>query len=353
MNITFFTPMLKLSGGNIVMFKYAEALVKFGHKVTVIAPHSEIINEVKNGVLIKTFKKFPNRYFEHIFFQLIYLDKFYKLAPDSDIVIPVFFPLAIHALYCKARGKTKKVISLFQENKEMYWFGKYIFFILKISIVHKNIDKFITVSNSIANEIKRYTGKDAVVIPNGIEHQYFYPRKDKKENYILFVGTSAKNKGLEYFIQSFKLLKKDFPELQAKIVSQNNEKIIDDDIEVINVGADREKLGDIYSKALIYVSQSFNDSFGLPPLEAMASGTAVILTETDGAKQYAINNVNSIIVPIKNAVKTANAVTELLSDDIKRKSLEKEGIVTAEKYQWELASQRFNDEVTKVNDTNK
>ena len=219
--------------------------------------------------------------------------------------------------------------------------------------MHKNIDKFITVSNSIANEIKRYTGKDAVVIPNGIEHQYFYPRKDKKENYILFVGTSAKNKGLEYFIQSFKLLKKDFPELQAKIVSQNNEKIIDDDIEVINVGADREKLGDIYSKALIYVSQSFNDSFGLPPLEAMASGTAVILTETDGAKQYAINNVNSIIVPIKNAVKTANAVTELLSDDIKRKSLEKEGIVTAEKYQWELASQRFNDEVTKVNDTNK
>ena len=122
MNITFFTPMLKLSGGNIVMFKYAEALVKFGHKVTVIAPHSEIINEVKNGVLIKTFKKFPNRYFEHIFFQLIYLDKFYKLAPDSDIVIPVFFPLAIHALYCKARGKTKKVISLFQENKEIHFF---------------------------------------------------------------------------------------------------------------------------------------------------------------------------------------------------------------------------------------
>ena len=350
MNITFFTPMLKLSGGNIVMFKYAEVLVKFGHKVTVIAPHSEIINEVKNGVFIKTFKKFPNKYFEHIFFQLIYLNKFYELTTKTDVIIPVFFPLAIHALYCKSRGKTKKVISLFQDYKEMYWFGRYIFFILGLSFVNSGIDKFIAVSEPLGNQIKQITKKEVVVIPNGIEQEYFYPRTSEKENYVLFVGSSAKNKGLKYFLEAFNIVKKGFPNLQAKIVSQNEGMIIDDDIEVINVGTDREKLGNIYSKALIYVSQSFGDSFGLPPLEAMASGTAVVLTETDGAKQYAINNVNSIVVPIKNAEQTAKAIIKLLSDDTKRKSLEKEGIVTAKKYQWEPAFNRFNEEVLTLND---
>lgn len=350
MNITFFTPMLKLSGGNIVMFKYAQALVKFGHNVTVIAPHSEVVDKIENGVHIKTFKKFPNKYFEHIFFQLIYLNKFFNLTPESDVIIPIFFPLAVHAIYCKKRGKTMKVISLFQDNKEMYWFGRYIYFILGLRFVNSGIDKFIAVSEPIGNQIKQITKKDVVVIPNGIEYEYFYPRTSEKENYILFVGSSASNKGLKYFLRAFYLIKEKFPHLKAKIVSQNNENITDINIEVVNVGTDREKLGDIYSKALIYVSQSFGDSFGLPPLEAMASGTAVILTETDGSKQYAINKVNSIIVSIKNSTQTATAIIELLKNDNLRKTLEKEGIVTAEKYKWEIAFQKFNEEVVSIND---
>ncbi len=353
MNITFFTPMLKLSGGNIVMFKYAQALAEFGHNITVIAPHSEVIDKTENGVHIRTFKKFPNKYFEHIFFQLIYLNKFFDLTSESDIIIPIFFPLAIHAIYCKKRGKTKKVISLFQDYKEMYWFGRYIFFILGLKFINSNIDKFIAVSTPIGNLIEKSIHRNVVIIPNGVEHKYFYPRNFKKENYILFVGSSAKNKGLNCFLDAFNLIKKYFPNLKAKIVSQNNENIIDKDIEVINVQNDRKKLGEIYSKAIVYVSQSYGDSFGLPPLEAMACGTAVILTDTDGAKEYAVNNKNSIIVPIKSVTATTDAIFELLTNETKRKSFEKEGIITAKKYQWEPAFKRFNEEVTSINGKNK
>lgn len=335
MNITFFTPMLKLSGGNIVMFKYAQALAKIGHNITVIAPHNIQIDEMQNGINIKTFKKVPNKYFEHIFFQLIYLNKFFELTPQSDIIIPIFFPLSIHAVYCKKRGKTKMVIPLFQDFKDMYWFGRYIYFILGLKLLTKNIDEFIAISDPVAKEIKEYTGKNSVIIKNGIEHEYFYPRNEKKENYILFVGSSSKSKGLEYFLRSFEIVKKEFPNLKAKIVSPNNERFDNPDIEVINIGKDRNKLGEIYSKALIYVSQSFGDSFGLPPLEAMASGAAVVLTDTVGAREYAVNGENAFVVPIKNTEKTAEFIIKLLKNKELRHKFEENGIKTAQKYNWD------------------
>ena len=348
MNITFFTPTLKLSGGNIVMFKYAQSLVEFGHNVTIIAPHSEIIDKFENGVHIKTFKKFPNKYFEHIFFQLIYLNKFFDLTPESDIIIPIFFPLAIHAIYCKKKGKTKKIISLFQDSKEMYWYGNYIFSLLRFKCITEQIDKFIAVSNPISEQIKTCANNDIVVIPNGIEHEYFYPRNCEKENYILFVGSSSKNKGVKYFLEAFELVKKDFPELKAKIVSPNNEKFENSDIEVINVGKNRTLLGEIYSKALVYVSQSFGDSFGLPPLEAMACSTAVVLTDTIGAKEYAEDGENCFVVPVKNTIKTQNAIIKLISDCTKRKSIEKKAFDTAKKYIWEQSYKSFNQEITDI-----
>ena len=110
LKITFLTPMLKKSGGNTVLFKYAEYLANQGHKVYIIAPADKKQDYIENDINIKTFKKIPNKYFEHIFFQLIYIKKFCDLIPFSDVIIPVFFPLIIHSIYAKIKGKTSKII---------------------------------------------------------------------------------------------------------------------------------------------------------------------------------------------------------------------------------------------------
>ena len=76
MKITFYTPMLKQSGGNIVMFKYAESLASIGHEVIVISPWKEESERIRNGVKIKTFREIGNKYIAHILFELIYLKKY-------------------------------------------------------------------------------------------------------------------------------------------------------------------------------------------------------------------------------------------------------------------------------------
>lgn len=341
MIITFYSPMSKLSGGNIVMVRYAEYLAKNNIDVYVVAPAEKKSEYVKNGVTYRTFKKIPNKYFEHIFFQLIYIYAFYLNTPKCDIIIPVFFPLIIHSIIAKKMHKCSKIISFFQDSKQMFWFGKYIYFLLKIPFITNSVDKFIAVSTPIANDIQKYVSKEIVVIPNGIEHEYFYPRDTQKENYILFVGSSSKMKGLQYFVTAFKQLQKKYPDLKAKIVSQTVTNENNPNIEYVNIGNDRNKLGELYSKALAFVSQSLSDSFGLPPLEAMACGTAVVLTDTVGAKEYAVNGENSIIVPVKNPACTANAVEELLSNKNLRLKLEKNAILAANQYSWDKSFQNF------------
>ncbi len=352
MIITFYTPTLKLSGGNIVMVKYAEYLAKNNISVFIVAPDKEKSEYEKNGVIYRTFKKIPNKYFEHIFFQLIYIFAFYFNTPKCDIIIPIFFPLIIHSIIAKKFNKCSKVVSFFQDFKEMFWFGKYIYFLLKIPFITNNIDKFIAVSTPIANDIQRYVSKDIVVIPNGIEHEYFYPRDTQKGNYILFVGSSSKMKGLKYFLTAFELLKNNYPDIKAKIVSQavNHENNLN--IEYVNIGNDRNKLGELYSNALVFVSQSLGDSFGLPPLEAMACGTAVVLTDTVGAKEYAVNGENSIVVPIKNPACTANAINELLSNKNLRLKLEEKGLKLVKKYNWNDSYNKLMKVLVSINDSN-
>lgn len=334
MIITFYTPTLKLTGGNLVMFQYAKYLAsQENFEVYIIAPDIEKKDYIQDGINIKTFKKVPNKYFEHIFFQLIYLKQFFKLTPKSDIIIPIFFPLVIHAIYCKKAGKTKKVISLFQDSKTMYWFGCYIYFLLRLPIIINNIDDFIAVSTPIAKEILQYAKKEAIIIPNGIDTNIFYPRNVEKENYILFIG-SSKTKGVKEFVKSYELVKQKFPELKAIIVGPNLYNTNNPDITFLGTIKDKDKLALLYSKALVYVSQSYGDSFGLPPLEAMACGTAVVLTDTVGSREYAVDGENSIIVPIKNIKKTSDAIIKILKNKELREKLEKNAIKTASQYNY-------------------
>lgn len=342
MIITFITPTLKLTGGNLVLFKYAEGLSRLGHKVYIIAPDKEEKTYSQNGIEIKTFKKNKSKILEAATFYLIYLTKFADLIPQSDIIIPVFFPLSIHSIFCKHINKCRNIVSLFQDFKEMIWYGNYIFFLLKLKFIQDNIDLFICVSDPITEIVRKTVKKQVYTVKDAIEHEYFYDRKLVKENYLLFVGTSPNAKGLKNFLKTFSHCKKKHPNLKAKVITPTKLKIKATGIEFIEYDNNRSNLAEIFSKALVYVSQSIGDSFGLAPLEAMASSTCTVLTDTAGSKEYAENNYNCLKVPERTPQKTAEAILKLIENPELRKKLEQNGTHTAKKYRWESSISKFN-----------
>lgn len=69
----------------------------------------------------------------------------------------------------------------------------------------------------------------------------------------------------------------------------------------------------------VFVSASHSESFGLAILEAMANRTPIVATRTEGAKALLRNNETGLLVPIKEPLRLAAAVEELLKNTEERR----------------------------------
>jgi glycosyltransferase involved in cell wall biosynthesis len=88
-----------------------------------------------------------------------------------------------------------------------------------------------------------------------------------------------------------------------------------------------------YELAAAFVFPSLYEGFGLPPLEAMASGTPVITSEV-GALPEAVGNAALLVNP-ENVFDIARAIQEVLLDDGLRADLIAKGRVHAATFSWE------------------
>ncbi|MFN2529925.1 MAG: glycosyltransferase family 4 protein [Pyrinomonadaceae bacterium] len=68
----------------------------------------------------------------------------------------------------------------------------------------------------------------------------------------------------------------------------------------------------------VFVSASETESFGLAIAEAMAAGTPVVATETEGAQEVVARDETGLLVPIGNIQQLANAMATLIADRDKR-----------------------------------
>jgi len=71
----------------------------------------------------------------------------------------------------------------------------------------------------------------------------------------------------------------------------------------------------------VFVSASASESFGLSIVEAMAAGTAVVATRTEGAQEVVEDQVNGMLVGIENVGELAESIVKLLKDEPLRRTL--------------------------------
>lgn len=77
----------------------------------------------------------------------------------------------------------------------------------------------------------------------------------------------------------------------------------------------------------VYVSPSHTESFGIATLEAMAAGTAVVATRTEGSRELLRDD--GLLVPIEDPVAMAARISELLNDGDHRKKFGNELMLRA------------------------
>ena len=75
-----------------------------------------------------------------------------------------------------------------------------------------------------------------------------------------------------------------------------------------------QNLAQLYCALDVFVSASHTESFGLAIVEAMASRTEVVATETEGAREIIRSGENGLLTAIRSRNELAAAVTSLLMD---------------------------------------
>lgn len=97
-----------------------------------------------------------------------------------------------------------------------------------------------------------------------------------------------------------------------------------------------ETLRVFYSAATAFVFPSLYEGFGMPPLEAMASGTPVVCSG-NGALQEVVGDAAVLVNP-ENVFDIARGIREVLADDSLRQSLITRGLQQARNFHWDLTA---------------
>ncbi len=103
---------------------------------------------------------------------------------------------------------------------------------------------------------------------------------------------------------------------------------------VIQVGhVPNDKITGLYAGASVLTMPSLYEGFGFPVLEAMATGTPVVTSNTSSLPEIAGDA--ALLVPPGDEVALARAIHQLLTDDKLRAQLRLKGFEQAKKFSWQ------------------
>lgn len=137
----------------------------------------------------------------------------------------------------------------------------------------------------ISENTRRYNPFVRLVIPLGVDSTIFFPAPEEKtlEPSVIFVGTALGRKRGNLLLDIFqKTIRAAHPAATLMFVGPQGESQTGVSY---HTGINDRELAALYRRAWLYASPSTYEGFGLPYLEAMACGTAVVATPNPGSRE--------------------------------------------------------------------
>lgn len=345
MKITF--PMFGLgwAGGERIIANLCNQLADKGHNVTIVVPKRSFLGLYKTRfdvVKSMNFRRIP------------YIEVFTSIAslvpkiPKSDFIFANWF-LTAPATLIAAKLFKKGNPAYFVQGYEPYFFPGFPFgYSSYAKHTFRNFENLVTLSSWLSGKVHEDTGKRPPYINPGIDHSLFHPRpkEKRKTKQILCLGRQQKSKGINDIFNAMGIVQKEYKDVE--LVCVGREKLgIKSSINYRMQPANHKQIAEHFSNADIFVNASYHEGFGQTPLEAMASGTAVVTTDCGGSRDYAENNSNSLVVEPGNPDQMAEAVLKLLTDTEKSEKLISNGLNTAKKFTYEKMADEWEKQLEK------
>jgi glycosyltransferase involved in cell wall biosynthesis len=170
------------------------------------------------------------------------------------------------------------------------------------------------------------------VIPYGVDHQRFAPSARTREAFVVYPANRWPHKNHARLFEAFAMMRLEQPDLRLVLTGSGHDSEGPPGVEVRGYVSDHE-LTELYATASALVFPSLYEGFGLPPLEAMASGCPVAAAQT-GSLPEVCGNAARYFDPTSPA-EIAQAVLDVLESP---QDWSARGIRRAAEFTWDRAA---------------
>ncbi|OEV28389.1 alpha-(1-2)-phosphatidylinositol mannosyltransferase [Streptomyces nanshensis] len=210
----------------------------------------------------------------------------------------------------------------------------------------EKISARIAVSEYARRTFVEHLGGDAVVIPNGVDVDFFARAEPKAEwqgGTIGFIGRiDEPRKGLPVLMRALPRILESRPETRLLVAGRGDEEEAVEDlpagmrdrVEFLGMVSDEDKARLLRSVDLYVAPNTGGESFGIILVEAMSSGAPVLASDLDAFAQVLDGGEAGELFPKEDAGALAEAAVRLLADPERRERLRAYGSRHVRRFDW-------------------
>lgn len=225
----------------------------------------------------------------------------------------------------------------------------------------KRADVIVTTSINSQIEICEYLN----ILPNkifvtycAVDQDLFFPRSYSKKvmkkysiqgNYILYTGTLEPRKNIVALLKAYKIFAQKNPEISL-VLAGSKGWLYDDifntvrDLKILNkvifTGfVQDDDMPFLYSEASAFIFPSLYEGFGMPPLEAMACGTPVIVSNTSSLPEV-VGDAGIFVNPL-DIENIAFEMDRLSNNTSLQQEYSKKGLIRSKAFSWEDSAKKI------------
>jgi glycosyltransferase involved in cell wall biosynthesis len=233
-----------------------------------------------------------------------------------------------------------------------------------IALAARRATRVMTVSESSKRDILRFVDarpEKIDVIYNAFDERFgvepleedvvrVRERYQLHDEFVLYAGNVKPHKNLERLIEAFDLVRKrGLDHLKLVLIGDEISKYaalrravhqhqLHKYVRFLGY-LPEETLAVMYRLAGVFVFPSLYEGFGLPPLEAMASGTPVVTSNVSSLPEVAGDAAVLVDPYLPQAI--ADGIYQVLTDESLRHSLRQKGLARAAQFSWEQSVRRI------------
>jgi len=187
-------------------------------------------------------------------------------------------------------------------------------------------------------------------VPNGVGKEFFHARafSDGMATRLLFVGTWIDHKGIYYMAEAFEKVLREIPGARLTVAGcmEPEERVRRCFAPAVQTALEvwpfvpRAEISSVYAEHEIFVLPSLVEGMPLVLLEAMASGMAVVTTESNGMTDLVEDCHDGIFTIPGDADSLASGITQVCHDAELRQRLGRAAQEKMKRYTWGHSAHR-------------